>query len=65
MFNHLDERNKTGSKLRIGDVSNSTFDKEDEVPYCTDCGNEDLAYLDQYANGEHWECKECKKQFMW
>ena len=23
MFNHLDERNKTGSKLRIGSVGNS------------------------------------------
>ncbi|MCG8734782.1 hypothetical protein [Tenacibaculum finnmarkense] len=51
--------------LHLGGVSNSTFDKEDEVPYCTDCGNEYLAYLDQYANGEHWECKECKKQFIW
>lgn len=25
MFNHLDERNKTGSKLRIGSVTNCAF----------------------------------------
>ena len=33
-------------------------------PYCTDCGGEDLAYIDQYANGEYWKCKDCGKQFI-
>lgn len=40
-------------------------DDEKEKPYCTDCGNDDLAYIDQYANGEYWKCKECGKQFIW
>jgi len=60
MFNHLDERNKTGSKLQ-----DSYFDKEDDEPYCVECGGDDLAFLAQYANGDHWECKECKNKFMW
>ena len=38
-------------------VSTSTLDGE-KTPYCTDCGNDKLAYLDQYANGEYWKCKE-------
>lgn len=28
-------------------------------------GGENLAYIDQYANGEYWKCKECGKEFMW
>lgn len=45
-------------------VSTSTLDDE-KHPYCTDCGNADLAYIDQYANGEYWKCKECGKEFIW
>jgi hypothetical protein len=44
-------------------VSTSTLDYK--TPYCTDCGNDKLAYLDQYANGEYWKCKECGKEFIW
>ena len=40
----------------------SLADKEE--PCCPDCGNEDLEYLDQYANGEYWKCKECGNQFI-
>ena len=40
-------------------------DDENGKPYCTDCGNDDLAYIDQYANGEYWKCKECGNQFIW
>jgi hypothetical protein len=36
-----------------------------EEPHCSYCGEEkNLAYLDQYANGEHWKCKECDQTFM-
>lgn len=38
---------------------------EKNKPYCTDCGCENLRYLDQYANGEYWKCKDCGKQFIW
>jgi hypothetical protein len=41
------------------------MDDEEKQPYCTDCGSNDLNYLDQYANGEYYECKECGKQFIW
>ncbi len=34
------------------------------VPYCKECGSEDLSYIDQYANGEYWKCKDCGKQFI-
>lgn len=37
---------------------------DENEPYCTDCGSTDLKYLDQYANGQHWECKDCGKTFM-
>lgn len=30
--------------------------------YCPDCGSENLAYLEQYACGEHWKCKDCGKE---
>ena len=40
-------------------------DDSDEIPYCTECGSEDLAYLEQYANGNCWKCKACDNKFIW
>lgn len=52
-------------KLNIGSVVCSDLpEDEQDPPYCTDCGNEDLEYIDQYANGDFWRCKECKKEFI-
>ncbi len=45
--------------------SNQETVELDNTPYCSDCGSEDLAYLDQYANGEYWRCKECGKEFIY
>lgn len=39
-------------------------DEEEKEQYCTDCGNTDLAYIDRYAYGEGWRCKECGKVFI-
>lgn len=30
--------------------------------YCWDCTSANLAYIDQYACGEHWVCRECGKE---
>ncbi len=40
--------------------------KEIEEPHCDDCGasGDDLAYIEQYANGEEYKCKECEKIFI-
>lgn len=32
---------------------------EDTEPYCRECGSEDLAYLEQYANGSEYKCRVC------
>lgn len=56
--------NETQEQCTIHSVSTSTLDDE-KTPYCTDCGNDKLAYIDQYANGEYWKCKECGKEFIW
>lgn len=37
---------------------------DEECPYCTECGSENLAYLAQYANGNHWKCRECSCSFI-
>ena len=58
MFNHLDERNKTGSKLRIGGVMHCTFckkeikDKED-VSYTEDAEITHNKCLKAF--NKHWE----------
>lgn len=39
--------------------------REQEPPYCTDCGGENPLYMDQYANGEQYKCRDCGKEFMW
>ena len=37
---------------------------EEKEPYCDECGNEDLAYLGNYPNGENWKCRECNYEFL-
>jgi len=40
--------------------------EEPEIqPYCTECGCVSLGYLEEYANGEFWECNECGNKFLW
>lgn len=42
-------------------------DDDLEASYCPDCGEVDreyLAYIDQYANGERWKCRQCGREFM-
>jgi len=34
-------------------------------PYCTECGSEKLAYVDQCASGDSWKCDECGNEFIW
>jgi hypothetical protein len=36
--------------------------KETEEMYCNECGSEDLAYLENYACGTHWKCRDCSKE---
>ncbi len=38
---------------------------EDTEPYCRECGSEDLAYLEQYANGSEYKCRVCGTVQMW
>lgn len=33
-----------------------------EAKQCDECSNEDLIYLEQYACGEHYKCKDCGKE---
>jgi hypothetical protein len=47
------------------EIDSSIEDENERIPYCTDCGSEDLNYIDQYANGKYWECKECEKRFIY
>jgi len=34
-------------------------------PYCRECGSENLAYLEQYANGSEYKCRVCGTVQMW
>jgi predicted RNA-binding Zn-ribbon protein involved in translation (DUF1610 family) len=64
MFNHLDERNKTGSKLRIGVVSGSYG--------CPNCGSKDIEEIgnnhhqtkDEMEYLEYCRCLKCKHEFV-
>lgn len=43
---------------------NQNFDFNN-IPHCNHCGeDENLAYLEQYANGEYYECKTCGEKFF-
>lgn len=49
----------------FGDGAEIILPMTPEEPHCSYCGEEkNLAYLDQYANGEEWKCKECEQTFM-
>jgi hypothetical protein len=38
---------------------------EGNDPVCPECGEEkNLHYQEQYANGEHWKCNVCTREFM-
>lgn len=37
---------------------------EDDHPYCRECGGEQLAHLETYANGSEYSCKECNTKFL-
>ena len=39
--------------------------KPETDAYCTECGSQSLAYLEQCANGEFWKCNECGNEFLW
>ncbi len=64
MFNHMDERNKTGSKLRIGDVRG--------IYGCLRCGSLDIEEIgnnhkqtkDKMDYLEHCKCLNCKNDFV-
>ena len=33
---------------------------DDETePYCRECGGQDLAYIEQTADGEYYKCRAC------
>ena len=32
---------------------------DQEERYCIECGSEDLAYVERYANGYEWNCRVC------
>jgi DNA-directed RNA polymerase subunit RPC12/RpoP len=38
---------------------------EDAEPYCVECGSDDLAYLEQYANGSEYKCRVCGTERIW
>lgn len=64
MFNHLDERNKKGSKLRIGVVTGRYG--------CPNCGSKDIEEIgnnhqktkDEMEYLEYCRCLKCKHAFV-
>lgn len=50
-------------KLTDNPVTQNQEDEEN-TPYCSGCGSEDITYLDQYANGEEYKCNECGGNFI-
>lgn len=49
---------------RADAVRTGEREEEDQEPYCHECGSEDLAYLEQYANGSEYKCRVCGKVQM-
>jgi hypothetical protein len=33
-------------------------------PYCRQCGSDDLAYIEQYADSKEYKCRECGSPVM-
>ena len=41
-------------------------EEEDQEPYCRECGGDDLAYLEQYADSSgEYKCRTCGKVQQW
>jgi hypothetical protein len=47
-------------ELRTGESG-----EEYKEPYCRECGSEDMAYLEEYANGREYKCRVCGTVQMW
>ncbi len=57
------EQEQYAEKMIEAEQAVNIFD--DDEPYCHDCGeDQNLAYNDQYANGESWTCRNCENSFM-
>jgi len=57
------EQAEYAEKMIEAEQAVNVFD--DDEPYCHDCGeDQNLAYNDQYANGESWTCRNCENSFM-
>jgi hypothetical protein len=39
--------------------------QDEQAPYCYECGSEDMAYLEQYANGSEYKCRVCGTCKVW
>lgn len=45
-------------------IYNKAMIELEDSDCCSECGSENLDYLEQYANGEHWECRDCGTSFF-
>lgn len=34
-------------------------EKEENAPYCRDCGSENMAYVEQHADSTEYRCRDC------
>lgn len=51
-------------ELPIATVSEANRFERPDDRYCIDCGSEVLLYVETYANGEEWKCKDCGELHM-
>jgi len=48
-----------GGKQYPGVAASAEAPAPPDKPYCRECGSESLAYVEQYANGADWKCRDC------
>lgn len=52
----------TGEYTLLPEPISPTEEEDGKDPYCTECGCEDLQFLETYASGDYYRCPNCKKE---
>lgn len=48
-----------GAKPLVSGSLPPVQERDEDDLYCLNCGTTKLTYVEQYANGECWECRDC------
>lgn len=63
ILNNRKSKSKSDNSVTNGDKG--SYEEENDVPYCTECGETEKIYIETKANGDVWGCKGCGRKYIW